>query len=109
MENEEILTSSPLPGTTTSSNVPTHQVAVPVAENAGMSPVINTTESDTLTFGEAIMELAGGARIKKQEWEPGYYAILKDSKVTLFKPDGKSYDWILSDGDLSGVDWVVIK
>lgn len=61
-----------------------------------------------LSFYEALKELSDGKVIKKLEWDEGYYGILKDNKVQLYKPDGKFYDWIISESDLIGEDYVII-
>lgn len=62
-----------------------------------------------MDFYTALREVVGGLKIHKLEWEDkGYYGFLEEGVLKLHKPDGKTYTWILSDGDLSGTDWVVI-
>lgn len=60
-------------------------------------------------FYQALEALSLGAKIYKLEWnDKGYYGVLDNGVVKLHKPDGKLYDWTLSDGDLNGEDWTII-
>jgi len=60
-------------------------------------------------FDEAIREVKGGAKITKIEWSnPEYYGLLSGGFLMLHKPDGKLYQWLVSDGDMLGEDWIVI-
>lgn len=62
-----------------------------------------------MKFPAAMNELIHGKKIHKLEWkDKQYFAVLKDNRVKLHKPDGQFYDWILSDGDVLGEDWVVV-
>lgn len=63
-----------------------------------------------MDFSQAIKEVISGKKIHKLEWiSIEYYGFLNDNILSLHKPDGKTYQWILSEGDLMGVDWVVIQ
>jgi hypothetical protein len=63
-----------------------------------------------LTFDAAIKCVMDGAHITKAEWSnPEYYGLLKNSFLMLHKPDGKFYQWIISEGDMIGIDWSVIS
>ena len=69
-----------------------------------------TIETKPMTFSEAIKTITNGGKVTKTEWgDSGYYGVLQDGKLMLHKPDGKFYDWIISDGDLNGVDWIEIN
>lgn len=60
-------------------------------------------------FIEALKQVLAGKSITKAEWENRkYYGLLKDTRLQLHKPDGKFYDWILSEGDMTGEDWEII-
>ena len=73
------------------------------------SPVPKTKPKIELEFTEAIKELLTGKSITKLEWgSKKYHALLKDKHLMLHKPDGKYYNWILSEGDLRGDDYVVL-
>lgn len=68
------------------------------------------TQSGAMTFPEAIKEVIGGKKIHKLEWEDKeFYGFLNGQFLSLHKPDGKNYQWIVNDGDLFGNDWIVIE
>ena len=76
------------------------------------SPVIADAEviEEYIDFPEAITALTIGRKITKKEWgDENIYGLLKDGVVTLHKADGKFYQWMISDGDLTGTDWYVIE
>lgn len=61
------------------------------------------------SFYDALEELAAGAKITKLEWENvDIYGVMMDGRVKLHKEDNKFYEWIITDGDMAGDDWVVI-
>lgn len=63
-----------------------------------------------MNFTQAIAKVIEGAAITKLEWNnKNIYGTLKDGFLMLYKEDGKSYQWILSDGDLLGEDYVVLE
>ena len=63
---------------------------------------------ETMDFPAAIECMADGYKITKIEWaNKEIYGLLKDGKLMLHLPDGY-HDWIISDGDLEGTDWIVI-
>ena len=62
-----------------------------------------------MTFPEAMKEVIGGKKIHKKEWEDKeYYGFLNGDILSLHKPDGKNYQWIISDGDLYGDDYIIL-
>lgn len=70
--------------------------------------VVPTTPS-TLSFPEAIQEVIDGKKITRLEWkDAGTYGFLNGDILSLHKnSDEKNYQWIVSDGDLMGKDWVL--
>lgn len=71
------------------------------------SPVVEVQVS--IAFPAAIQAIIDGQKITKLEWgTPEYYGLLKDGLLMLHKPDDKFYQWIVSDGDLTGQDWVIL-
>ena len=86
---------SPSPSELTSSPVPT---APNDPAKVGMS------------FFDALKTVLDDKKITKLEWgNDQIYGHLKENViVSLHKPDGKDYDWIISDGDLHGTDWIVL-
>ena len=63
-----------------------------------------------LTFPEAIVAVIDGKRITKVEWnDRSIYGFLgTDGHLKINLPN-KLSDWILSDGDLNGLDWIVLE
>lgn len=83
----------------------------PVVEMPTMRSVVPKLEQHLIMdFPSAIKEVSRGKKIHKFEWEDkGYYGVLAEGRLKLHKPDGLLYDWILSDGDLVGTDWIVLS
>jgi len=62
-----------------------------------------------MTFSQAIEKVIDGKRIHKLEWkDKEFYGFLNGDVLSLHKPDGKNYKWIISDGDLSGNDYITV-
>lgn len=62
----------------------------------------------TFDFYQALKVASSGGLITKLEWSnPLIYGLMVDGKLMLHKEDGRVYDWIISDGDLDGLDWTV--
>ena len=62
-----------------------------------------------MNFTQGIEEVLKGNKIHKLEWkDKAYFAMMVNQILKLHKPDGKFYEWILSYGDLSGDDYIVI-
>ena len=74
------------------------------------SPVLNEVATVTRhTFPQALNAVIGGKKIYKEEWgNPNFYGILKDGFLMLHKDDGNYYRWVLNDGDLLGIDWLIL-
>lgn len=64
----------------------------------------------TMDFPEALRQVIKGKKITKLEWgNPKFFVYLWNSHLSLQKEDGENYDLIVSDGDLMGLDWVVLE
>ena len=62
-----------------------------------------------LHFPEAILAVIGGRKVRRQEWsDPEEYCLMKDSFLMIHRGD-KFHQWIVSEGDLLAIDWVVTK
>jgi hypothetical protein len=73
------------------------------------SPVATKVVKGKMVFLDALGEIMTGKSVTKLEWgDKKYFGFLKDGRLTLHKPDGKFYDWILSDGDLFGDDFILL-
>ena len=62
-----------------------------------------------LDFYEALKAVMDNKKIFREEWEDKeYYGFMHDGKLCLHKPDGNTHQWIISDGDMTGTDWIVL-
>ena len=80
-----------------------------VANPAGLSPTPTPIgrEIKIMTFPEAIAKVIDGKMITKLEWaDPSSYGILKDGRLKIVLKE-REFDWILSDGDLMGLDYII--
>jgi len=78
-------------------------------ESESMSPVPEVKE-DGIDFPEAISKVIAGNKITKLEWDnKSIYGILKDGFLMISKEDGTLNQWIISEGDLMGTDWVIVN
>jgi len=63
-----------------------------------------------MDFPTIMKAVVAGQSITKLEWmNKDIYGVLKDGFSMLHKEDGKFYQWVISDGDLQGKDWVVCE
>lgn len=62
-------------------------------------------------FPEAMRQVILGKEITKLEWgDPRIRGVLKDGRLKIFLTSNNRWnDWIISDGDLLGTDWMVIN
>jgi hypothetical protein len=75
------------------------------------SPVPHKKEVEEpvkLTLPQALNFVIDGKRITKLDWEDeSSYGLLKDGLLKICIK-GKIYDWIISEADLIGIDWIVL-
>lgn len=65
-------------------------------------------EKRVVAFPEAIGALIGGAKIRREEWsDASEFGLLKDQFLQIHR-DGKFHNWIVSEGDLLAIDWIII-
>ena len=86
---------------------------MPDGDKSAMSPGLQTIKpADTqilMNFGDAMKEIVAGKKITKLEWKnEKVFCLLKDNLIKLHKEDDVYYQWIISEGDLTGEDWVTI-
>ena len=66
-------------------------------------------QNTMVDFFSALKQLAAGKRITRLEWENNMiFGVLTEGRVVIHKEDG-FHDWIISDGDLMGKDWIVLE
>jgi hypothetical protein len=60
-------------------------------------------------FPAAMQAVKEGKKVHKLEWQDKeYYGFLNGDILSLHKPDGKNYQWIINDGDLQGEDYLIL-
>lgn len=84
-----------------------------MTEEKSQSPLPNKVEgvkkAITLSFPDAIEALIGGKKIRRIEWfDADEFCLLKDSFLMIHR-GGKYHTWIVSEGDMLAIDWVVIS
>jgi hypothetical protein len=75
------------------------------------SPVIEKKEQqETMSFPDALRELASGKRITRISWGMSdEYGLLEDGYLSIHRSNGNTYRWLVNDGDLIGEDWIVVE
>jgi len=64
----------------------------------------------TFDFPQSVRELLAQKKVTRLEWgNAEYFLQIVDTHVKIHKPDGKFYDLIVTDGDLSGTDWIILE
>jgi hypothetical protein len=64
---------------------------------------------EEMGFSAAIREVIDGKKVTKVEWgNKNIYGLMKDGYLMLHKEDDKFYNWVVSEGDTNGGDWIVI-
>lgn len=80
-------------------------------QNKSQSPLppSKNNKIKSLSFPEAIKLLISGKKIRRIEWnKEEEYCFLKDNFLTIHRND-KFHTWIVSEGDLLAIDWVIIN
>jgi len=66
-------------------------------------------EEKQVSFKDALELLLLGKKLHKLEWgNKEIYGVMDGTILKLHKEDGQLYQWILSEGDISGTDYVII-
>jgi hypothetical protein len=65
-------------------------------------------ESITMDFPDAIKEISNGKRVRRLSWPGEDYGVLENGWLSVFTK-GAIHTWTVSDGDMEGQDWIVIK
>lgn len=81
-------------------------------QNKSQSPIPSVKSVKVgvgLSFPDAIEMLIGGKKIARTEWsDKEEYGLLKDNFLMIHRND-KFHTWIVSEGDMLAIDWVIIK
>ena len=75
-----------------------------------VSPLKVEKTNKSMDFPDAIKEITDGRKVTKNEWgSREIYGILRNGFLMLHKADGQFYQWLISDGDLFGMDWEIVE
>lgn len=70
---------------------------------------IEVKDEDTLTFPQAMEAVIEGKRVTKKEWDDvDSYGVMKDGYLIIHR-DGKDHQWLVSEADMVGKDFIVIN
>lgn len=70
------------------------------------APVAGQT---SMKFPQAIERLISGAKIRREEWlNREEYGLLKDNFLMIHR-NGAFHTWVVSEGDMLAIDWIVNK
>lgn len=72
---------------------------------------VKPAEGETLlTLAQAFELVLLNKKIHKKEWgDKGFFGFLENGVLKLHKPDGTTHNWILSDSDIAGADYIIIE
>lgn len=75
------------------------------------SPVpVRKSESEPMTWGQACAAVIIGRRVTREGWaEPETVVFLHAGTLHLRKADGSLHTLIVSEGDLTATDWLVVR
>lgn len=60
-----------------------------------------------IDFYQALKAMARGAKVTKAEWKDPAILGWLEGTLKLRLADGSVVNWIVSDGDIFGLDWVI--
>lgn len=86
-------------------------------EKPAMSPTQNDEgpKQEMMTFSKAMEQVRQGQKVRRSEWEDKkIYASMKDGRLKLhtIKEGQKEYgfhEWVISDGDINGEDYLIVN
>lgn len=63
----------------------------------------------TYLFSDALREILNGRKITRLAWgNDEIYGYMEKSILCISFSDGKSHEWIISEGDMTADDWIVL-
>lgn len=71
-------------------------------------PVKKPIRHTYLNFPPAMQAVIDGKKITKMEWNNPFIICFLDKHLKIRLQDGYDHDWIVSDGDMAGQDWMVL-
>jgi hypothetical protein len=76
-----------------------------------MSPIRPATKTpdDEMEFPEAIAAVITGKKVSRTSWGNDDCVFLSGGFLSLRKSDGTLHQLLVSDGDMTGNDWFVVR
>lgn len=71
-------------------------------------PVKQETGARTMSFFDALRKIQEGKSVQRVSWGNNDYCFLKEGTLNIFTK-GNVHSWIISDGDMEGEDWIVVR
>lgn len=75
---------------------------------ATTSPVITKGTAVQMDFFEAMRKISEGLIVSRLSWDSNEEYCLMKTGLLHIHTKGALHQWLISDGDMSGVDWVVL-
>ena len=67
------------------------------------------SKAQTMDFPDAMKEVLNGKKVRRISWETeSDHGLLKDEWLSIHTK-GKYHTWLVSQGDMEGNDWIVVK
>ena len=88
-------------------------------QNNAVSPVPGQQKEETgevlMNFPDAMREILNGSHVMRKAWmeKAPMFCGLNETFLSIFRvKDGETqprwHQWLVNDGDMSGIDWIVI-
>lgn len=86
-----------------------HQDAGMIRMPASPSPTVSRVPFKVgMSFSKAVEEILAGKKVAKKEWEEvDCYCFLEGELLSIHR-NGRNHQWIISIGDISTDDWVIV-
>lgn len=70
---------------------------------------VEESESVTMSFPDAIREIVRGKKVRRISWpSEADHGMLREGWLEIFT-NNRYHIWQVSDGDMEGNDWIIVK
>lgn len=84
--------------------------AIPQVTTSPTPPRDTAPVSTPTDFFDALRSCYNGSKITKKEWDNfNVYGVIKDHRLKIVLVDGLAHDWIISEADMAGMDWIAME
>lgn len=84
-------------------------MSAPAMSPTPIRPNVARTADDEMEFPEAIAAVITGKKVARVIWSNDDCVFLSGGFLSLRKTDGSLHQLLVSDGDLHGTDWFIIR